>query len=80
MHRGAKKQRKKKKTERRKTLKNEKKEKRKKQTNRESKITTPLGLPFQFVIFKLLSYCFEETMGFNLKASFASRPVSRLIR
>ena len=34
----------------------------------------------QFVIFKSLSYCFEETIGFGVKASFASRPVSRLIR
>ena len=31
-------------------------------------------------IFKPLSYCFEETIGFDVKASFASRPVSRLIR
>ena len=34
----------------------------------------------QFVIFKPLSYCFEETMRFDVKASFASRPLSRLIR
>ena len=34
----------------------------------------------QFVIFKPLSYCFEETIGFDVKASFASRPRSRLIR
>ena len=34
----------------------------------------------QFVIFKPLSYCFEETIGFDLKVSFASRPVSHLIR
>ena len=33
----------------------------------------------QFVIFKSLSYCFEETIGFDVKVSFASRPVSRLI-
>ena len=34
----------------------------------------------QFVIFKpLLSYCFEETIGFDVKASFTSRPVSHLI-
>ena len=33
-----------------------------------------------FVIFKPLSYCFEKTIGFDVKASFASRPVSRLIR
>ena len=34
----------------------------------------------QFVIFKSISYCFEETIEFDVKASFASRPVSRLIR
>ena len=34
----------------------------------------------QFVIFKPLKYCFEETIGFDVKASFASRPESRLIR
>ena len=34
----------------------------------------------QFVIFKPLSYCFEETIRFDVKASFASRPLSRLIR
>ena len=33
----------------------------------------------QFVIFKPLSYYFEETIGFDVKASFASRSVSRLI-
>ena len=32
----------------------------------------------QFVIFNKLSYCFEETIGFDVKASFASRPKSRL--
>ena len=35
--------------------------------------------PMQFVIFKPLSFCFEETLGFDVKASFANRPVSRLI-
>ena len=34
----------------------------------------------QFVIFKPLSCCFEETIGFDVKTSFASRPLSRLIR
>ena len=34
----------------------------------------------QFVIFKPLSYYFEETKGFDVKASFASHPVSYLIR
>ena len=34
----------------------------------------------QFVIFNPLSYCFEEIIGYDLKASLASRPVSRLIR
>ena len=33
-----------------------------------------------FVIFKSLSYCFKETIGSDLKASLAGRPVSRLIR
>ena len=33
----------------------------------------------QFVIFKPLSYCFSETIGFDVKASFASRPMLRLI-
>ena len=33
----------------------------------------------QFAFFKRLSYCFEETIGFDVKVSFASRPVSRLI-
>ena len=35
---------------------------------------------FQFVIFKPLSYCFEETVGFVVKIWFAGRPVSHLIR
>ena len=34
----------------------------------------------QFVIFKPLNYCFEETTGFDVKASFVSRPMPRLIR
>ena len=33
----------------------------------------------QFVIFKPLSYCFGETIGFDEKGSFPSRPVSRLV-
>ena len=32
----------------------------------------------QFVIFKRLSYCFKETIGFDVNVSFASRPLSRL--
>ena len=36
--------------------------------------------PIQFVIFKPLSYCFEETIGFDVMASFARPPVSRLIK
>ena len=41
-----------------------------------------LNMPFMrpFLLFKRLSYCFEETIGFDVKASFASRPVSRQIR
>ena len=35
-------------------------------------------LVYQFVIFKPLSYCFEETTGFEVKALFASGPVSRI--
>ena len=38
------------------------------------------GQTWQFVIFKPLSYCFEKTIGFDVKASFASCPPSRLIR
>ena len=34
----------------------------------------------QFITFKALSYCFEETIGFEVKASFARCPVSRLIK
>ena len=30
--------------------------------------------------FKPLSHCFEETIEFDIKASFASCPLSRLIR
>ena len=33
-----------------------------------------------FSVCKPLSYCLEETIGFDEKASFASRPLSRLIR
>ena len=38
-----------------------------------------LYLQIQFVIFKPLSYCFKETIWFEVKASLASRPMSRLI-
>ena len=34
----------------------------------------------QLVIFKPLSHWFEETIGFEVKVSFTSRPLSRLIR
>ena len=34
----------------------------------------------QFVIFKPLSYYFKETIGFDVKATFKSPPVSILIR
>ena len=34
----------------------------------------------QFVIFKPLSYYFEEIIGFHSNASIASRPPSRLIK
>ena len=39
-----------------------------------------VGIAKQFVIFKPLSYCFEETLGFDVKASFASRPEPYLTR
>ena len=41
-----------------------------------------LKMPFrrQFLLFKPLHYCFQETIGFNVKALFTSRPASRLIR
>ena len=34
----------------------------------------------QFVSFKPLSYSFNETIRFDVKASFTRRPVSRLIK
>ena len=34
----------------------------------------------QFVIFKPLSYYFKKTIGFDVRASFAGRPLSHLIR
>ena len=37
-------------------------------------------LPFQFVVFRPLSCCFEETIGFDVKISFARPPVLRLIK
>ena len=47
-----------------------------------AKITESKGSisSYQFVIFKPLSFCFEETIWFDVKVSIASRPVSRLIR
>ena len=36
--------------------------------------------PAEFVNFNLLSYCLGEIIGFDVKISFASRPVSHLIR
>ena len=47
------------------------------QTRKVFKNTKPL---IQFVIFKPLSYCFEETIGFGVQVSFARRPVSCLIK
>ena len=38
------------------------------------------GSSIQFVVFKQLSYCFKETIGFDKKASFARPPVSLLIK
>ena len=34
----------------------------------------------QFVTFKLLNHCFEEARGFDVKAPFARRLVSRIIK
>ena len=34
----------------------------------------------QFVMFKPLSFCFEETIGFDVKGSFASCSLSHVIR
>ena len=34
---------------------------------------------FPFAVFKLLSYCFKETTGFVVKASFARPPMLHLI-
>ena len=38
------------------------------------------GSSIQFVVFKSLSYCFEETIGFDKSTSFARPPVSLLIK
>ena len=38
------------------------------------------GAKYQFVVPKLLRYCFEETIGFDGKALFARPPVLRLIK
>ena len=38
------------------------------------------GSSIQFVVFKPLSYCFEETVGFDKQASFARPPVSLFIK
>ena len=43
-------------------------------------IQTSCHQEHKFVIFEPLSYCFEETVGFDVKASPASRPEWRLIR
>ena len=40
----------------------------------------PNNSEIQFVITKLLNYCFEETIRFDVKASFSSCPLSSLIR
>ena len=44
------------------------------------KLILDFNIIYQFVIFNPLSYCFKGTIGFDVKTSFASRPVSRLIR
>ena len=45
-----------------------------------SKHYTKCKTIYQLVTFKSLSYCFEETVGFDIKVSFARRPVSLLIK
>ena len=37
-------------------------------------LLTSVSTLIQFVTFKPLSYCFKETVGFDVNASFASRP------
>ena len=49
-------------------------------TNTEKEQLTTIKNLNLFVIFKPLSYSFEETIGIDVKASFTSRLVSRLIR
>ena len=43
-------------------------------------VTVLLFVLNKFLIFKPLSYCFEEAIGFDVRASLGSRPVSSLIR
>ena len=38
------------------------------------------AIPFQFVVFKPLSYCFEETIGYDVKTFFARLAVLRLFK
>ena len=38
------------------------------------KLQTEMTVPNQFVIFKSLTYCFKETIAFDVNASFASGP------
>ena len=45
-----------------------------------SENVTPNNSEIQFVITKLLNYCFEETIRSDVKASFSSCPLSSLIR
>ena len=37
-------------------------------------------LRLQFAVFKLINYCFKETIGFDVKVSFARPPILRLIK
>ena len=47
------------------------------QINPKMRALVNLNVPLiQFVIFKPQSHCFKETIGFDVKASFASRPES----
>ena len=43
-------------------------------------LCTLKSVPLQFVILKQLCYFFKETIGFDVKALFASRALSRLVK
>ena len=45
-----------------------------------SQTSFSLSFLVQFVVFKPRSYCFKETIGFDVKVSFARPLLSRLIK